>query len=59
MVKSLVAGVSVQGWTTIVVLISFLLGFVLIILGIMGEYLARIMNQLASDQPYHIREIID
>lgn len=57
--KSLILGVSVPGWTTIVVLLSFLLGFVLAILGIMGEYLSRIMNQLATSKPYQIRQIID
>ncbi|NQV53706.1 MAG: glycosyltransferase family 2 protein [Flavobacteriales bacterium] len=59
MAKSFFLGVSVAGWTTIVVLISFLIGFVLIILGIMGEYLARIMNQLATDKPYQIRDIVE
>lgn len=57
--KSLFLGVAVQGWTTIVVLLSFLLGFVLVILGIMGEYIARILSQLATDQPYQIREIVE
>ena len=54
--KSYFLGVSVPGWTTIVVLLSFLLGFTLIILGIMGEYMVRMMSQLASQQPYQIRE---
>ena len=58
-VKSLFMGVSVPGWTTIVVLLSFLLGFVLVILGIMGEYMARLMNQLATERPYQIREIVE
>lgn len=57
--KSLFAGVEVQGWTTIVVLLSFLCGFILVLLGIMGEYLARLMNQMASSSPYLIRERID
>lgn len=57
--KSLFAGVEVQGWTTIVVLLSFLCGFILVVLGIMGEYLARLMNQMASSTPYLIRERID
>jgi glycosyltransferase involved in cell wall biosynthesis len=56
--KSVILGVEVQGWTTIVALLSFLCGFILIMLGIMGEYLARIMNQLASSEPYQIREIV-
>ena len=56
--KSVFLGVDVEGWTTIVALLSFLCGVILIMLGIMGEYLARIMNQLASSEPYQIREIV-
>lgn len=56
--KSIFLGTEVEGWTTIVALLSFLCGFILIMLGIMGEYLARIMNQLASSEPYQIRERI-
>lgn len=57
--KALVIGSSVEGWTTIVVLVSFLSGFIIVMIGIIGEYLARIMNQLASDVPYQIREKIE
>lgn len=57
--KALITGVSVPGWTTLVVLLSFLSGFILVILGIMGEYLARIMKQIASDEPFQIREVIE
>lgn len=54
--KAWIVGSNVQGWTTLVVLLSFLSGFILVMLGIMGEYLARIMNQMASNTPYQIRE---
>lgn len=56
MLKSVFMGTQVEGWTTIVVLLSFLCGFILVILGIMGEYLARMMNQLAIQDPYIIRQ---
>ncbi|MEM9022741.1 MAG: glycosyltransferase family 2 protein [Bacteroidota bacterium] len=58
-VKNLVMGVTVQGWTTLVVLISFLCGFILIMLGVMGEYIARIMNQLSVSGSYHIKEVVE
>ena len=56
MLKSLIMGIQVEGWTTLVVLLSFLCGFILVILGIMGEYLARMMNQMAIQDPYIIRQ---
>lgn len=59
MFKALFAGVQVEGWTTLVVLLSFLCGFILIMLGVMGEYLARILNQQAVSKPYQIREIVN
>lgn len=58
-VKSLITGVQVEGWTTLVALISFLCGFILIMLGVMGEYLARILNQQSVNQPFQIRETVD
>jgi glycosyltransferase involved in cell wall biosynthesis len=54
--KALLIGSNVQGWTTIVVLLSFLSGFILVMLGIMGEYISRMMNQMATSVPYQIRE---
>ncbi len=57
--KSIFTGVQVEGWTTLVALISFLCGFILIMLGVMGEYLARILNQQTVSKPYQVREIVD
>ena len=57
--KNFIQGVDVPGWTTIVVLLSFLNGFVIIMLGVMGEYLARMMNQLSVSESYHIKEIVN
>jgi len=56
--KSFFLGVNVQGWTTLVVLISFLSGFILIILGVMGEYLVRILNQLSASASYQVVDVV-
>jgi glycosyltransferase involved in cell wall biosynthesis len=53
----LFSGVSVPGWTTLVVLVSFLGGFIIALLGLVGEYLSRILDQLSSPQSYFIKEI--
>ncbi|WP_330114620.1 glycosyltransferase family 2 protein [Pseudomonas sp. JS3066] len=50
-------GVSVPGWTTLVVLVSFLGGFIIALLGLVGEYLSRILDQLSTPQSYFIKEI--
>ena len=41
------------GWSTIVILILFFGGVIITILGIMGEYLARIYLEL-KNRPIHI-----
>lgn len=45
----------VQGWTTIVALITFLLGLIMLMLGIIGEYLWRILDE-GRDRPEYVIE---
>ena len=52
-------GSQVPGWTTIVVLISFFGGFIIALLALIGEYLARILVQLSGDKMYHVKEVIE
>lgn len=56
-VKSLMLGSKVQGWTTLVALLSFFNGFLTLMLGMLGEYTIRVMNSTADHRSYHIREI--
>jgi glycosyltransferase involved in cell wall biosynthesis len=56
--KSLLLGSQVLGFTTLVVIMSFLNGFIIVMLGVMGEYISRMMNHLSSDISYHIKEIV-
>lgn len=55
----LVHGRQVKGWTTLVVLLSFLNGLILAGLGIIGEYLKRILNQISFLKSYEIKEEIN
>lgn len=57
LLKSLILGSQVLGFTTLVVILSFMNGFIIIMLGVMGEYLSRMMNHLSSDLSYHIKDI--
>ena len=45
-VDTLIGGVSVPGWASIVALVSFLLGVVIVMLGMIGEYLWRILDEV-------------
>ena len=59
LISGLIGGTQVPGWTTLVVLISFLGGFIIILLGLIGEYLSRILDQISNQKSYYIKEIID
>ena len=47
------------GWTTIVVLLTFLLGMVMFMLGVIGEYMWRILRQTKRHPIYRIEEMKD
>lgn len=59
LIKGLVTETPVQGWTTLVVLTSFLGGFIIVLLGVIGEYLSRILDQISSEDSYFVKEIIE
>jgi hypothetical protein len=54
--KKILVGIPVPGWTSVVFLLSFFNGLILIILSIMGEYLSRIINEVSNKQQFVIRE---
>jgi glycosyltransferase involved in cell wall biosynthesis len=58
LIKALFLGSQVLGFTTIVVILSFLNGFIIVMLGVTGEYISRIMNHISSDVGYHIKDVI-
>ncbi|MFQ5690120.1 MAG: glycosyltransferase, partial [Gemmatimonadota bacterium] len=51
------AGHTVQGWATIMVALLFLGGVQLICLGIMGQYIGRIFNEIKPRPMYVVEEI--
>jgi glycosyltransferase involved in cell wall biosynthesis len=58
-IRQLIFGTSIQGWTTLVVLVSFLNGFVILLLGVLGEYVVRISKTISHDRSYHISEDVE
>ncbi|NDJ36878.1 MAG: glycosyltransferase family 2 protein [Chloroflexi bacterium] len=57
-VQRLVGAVTVPGWASVVVMLSFFNGLIILILSMLGEYLIRLVNQTSTGQIYHIREQI-
>ncbi|MDA3052461.1 glycosyltransferase family 2 protein [Campylobacter sp. JMF_01 NE2] len=56
--KTLIFGVSISGWATTIVLILFIGGIQLIVLGVIGEYIARIYEQVKNRPHFIVEEII-
>jgi len=59
LISEFISGTKVEGWTTIIVLVSFLGGFIIILLGVIGEYLSRILDQMSSNKSYYTKEIVN
>jgi len=55
-VAALVAGKTVQGWTSVIVMVTFLGAVQLVSIGIVGEYLARVYDQSRGIPRYVIVE---
>jgi polyisoprenyl-phosphate glycosyltransferase len=51
-------GATVQGWATIMVALLFLGGVQLICLGIMGEYLGRVFNEIKPRPVYVVERVL-
>ncbi len=56
--RNLIIGIEVQGWTTLIVLISFLGGYIILMLGMLGEYIGRMNKQLSRSKSYTISDIL-
>jgi dolichol-phosphate mannosyltransferase len=53
------AGITVEGWATIMVALLFLGSVQLICLGILGEYLGRIFNEVKPRPMYVVEEVLE
>jgi len=58
LIKALFIGTSVQGWASVVVLLSFFNGVVILILSMLGEYTIRLLQQTSRTQSYYIKEMV-
>lgn len=58
LVTAMINGTNVPGWTSLVVLVSFYNGVVMLLLGMLGEYSVRLLRQSSAVDSYHIKEIV-
>ena len=58
-VQKLAGNIKVSGWTSLVVISLFTSGLILFSLGIIGEYLIRIINGTEQRPSFIVRQRID
>jgi len=56
-IKKMLIGQVVPGWTTLVVLLSFFNGLLMVALSLIGEYLVRLLGEVSNRPQYVIREL--
>lgn len=57
-IYSLVVGTAVQGWSSLILSIYLVGGFILISMGIMGTYIGQIYTEVKRRPLYHVAEIL-
>lgn len=51
-------GTRAPGWATLVVLMSFFNGILILLLSVIGEYLIRVLREIGSQSCYEISEVV-
>lgn len=59
LIRKLAHLTSVSGYTSTLITVLFMSGVIMVILGVMGEYLGRIYMTVSGMQQYSVREIIN
>jgi glycosyltransferase involved in cell wall biosynthesis len=54
LLRGLFVGSDVEGWTTLVVLMSVFNGFTIALLSMLGEYVVRTLNVVSASETYHV-----
>jgi glycosyltransferase involved in cell wall biosynthesis len=54
LLSGLLGNSEVQGWTTLVVLVSVFNGFTIALLSMLGEYVVRTLDAVSNQQSYHV-----
>jgi polyisoprenyl-phosphate glycosyltransferase len=56
LIRGAVSDSSVEGWTSLIVLLAFFNGVTIALLSMLGEYVIRTLNSVSAHEPYHVVE---
>ncbi len=56
-IRKLIGGTEILGWTSIISLVAFFNSFIVLMLAMIGEYLLRLVRQLSNETSYMVKEI--
>jgi glycosyltransferase involved in cell wall biosynthesis len=57
--RKLLDNIQIEGWTGIIVMLAILNGLIILMLGMLGEYVIRILQHLNSRETFYIKEIVE
>lgn len=58
LLDSIFFGTKAPGWATLVVLISFFNGILILLISVIGEYLVRLLREVGTQSCYEISEVV-
>ena len=58
LVRSVMGNIAVPGWTTLTILVAFFSGIILLSLGVIGEYLVRVLREVRGEPQFVVRQTI-
>jgi glycosyltransferase involved in cell wall biosynthesis len=58
LLEAVIKGTNAPGWASLVVLLSFFNGVLILLLSVIGEYLIRILREIGTHRCYEIKEIV-
>ena len=58
LIKYFVGGTTLPGWTSLIILLTFFSGLILLSLGVIGEYLVRVLREMQGTKVAAIRQSV-
>jgi glycosyltransferase involved in cell wall biosynthesis len=58
LLRAMIDGTKAPGWASLVVMLSFFDGVLILLLSIIGEYLIRVLREIGTQQTYIVKEIV-